>query len=497
MASRIEGSGASQRLVIDYNPGPVSKQFIEDGTFCCGLYGPLGTGKSTAGVIKAWLYAQQNPGARIAIIRDTYPALLDTTVVTFLDWLPDGIAGTYAKQRKIFYLNTSNPRKPAEILFRAGDDKDDINNVLSLDLAAAFFDEPQGGLALKSERTTREPGIDQELFRMVLSRVGRQKGFKPLAWMTGNPPSPSHWIAKAFGYNGKGQPANPFEDFKLYLAEQSENAHNLTPGYYDRLHRLFGYGTPLARRFIDGEWIEYSDLQPFNASWINYYDHIPSEGMVVKIGVDPAISDDPRSSRSAFVAVGQCRGSDLRGHMLVLAADAGHWSAYEQADRILKMAKLYNARSVVIEDVAFQRSLKEIVEREMRARGMMLSVELSKPDADKLRRANAWSPFVEDGTILFAPNQKDLIDCMLSVPNSKGAWDLVDACGLAVRSFVPMQGESERIGIDPAKAPANRAAGYATDLHKEVMKPKPTRLRNPFIKHRAEGYGVGRKLFGR
>lgn len=492
MASRIEGSGASQRLVIDYNPGPVSKQFIEDGTFCTGFYGPLGTGKSTAGVIKAWLYAQQNPGARIAIIRDTYPALLDTTVVTFLDWLPDGIAGTYAKQRKIFYLNTSDPRKPAEILFRAGDDKDDINNVLSLDLAAAFFDEPQGGLALKSDRTTREPGLDQELFRMVLSRVGRQKGFKPLAWMTGNPPSPSHWIAKAFGYSGKGQPKNPFEDFKLYLAGQDENAHNLTPGYYDRLHRLFGHGTPLARRFINGEWIEYSDLQPFNSSWIHYYDHIPSEGMVVKIGVDPAISDDPRSSRSAFVAVGQCRGSDLRGHMLVLGAEAGHWSAYEQADRILKMAKLHNARGIVIEDVAFQRSLKEIVEREMRSRGMMLAVELSKPDADKLRRANAWSPFVEDGTILFAPSQKDLIDCMLSVPNSKQAWDLVDACGLAVRSFQPMQGESERIGIDPAVVPATRAAGYATDLHKEVVKPRAHKLKNPFIKTRAGSYGTSR-----
>lgn len=496
MGSQIEGTGTDKRLIISYTPGPVSKRFIEDDTFCTGLFGCLGSGKSTAAVMKVWMYGQAFPGARIAVMRQSYPALLDTTLNTWLEWFPDNVAGTFAKSRRIFYLNTSDPNKPSEILFRAGEDKDDVSNVLSLDLAAFFGDEFQGGLALKSERTTREPGVDEDLFRMILSRVGRQKGYKPMAWLTGNPPSPSHWICKAFGYSGKGQPTNPFEDFKLYLVGQEENAHNLTPGYYTRLHRLFGYGTPLARRFINGEFIEYSDLQPFNASWINYYDRIPSEGMVVKIGVDPAISDDPRSSRSAFVAVGQCRGSDLRGHMLVLATDAGHWSAYEQADRILKMAKMYNARSVVIEDVAFQRSLKEIVEREMRSRGMMIAVELAKPDADKLRRANAWSPFVEDGTILFAPNQKDLIDSLLAVPNSKGAWDLVDACGLAVRSFQPMQGESERIGVDPAKTPANRAAGYATDLHKDVAKPKPTRLRNPFIKYRAEGYGVGRKLFG-
>lgn len=448
--------------------------------------------------MKAWLYAQAFPGARIAIIRDSYPALLDTTVVTFLDWLPDRLAGTYAKARRTFYLNTSDPNKPAEILFRAGDDKDDVNNMLSLDLAAAMFDEPQGGLALKSERTTREPGIDQELFKMALSRVGRQKGFRPMAWLTGNPPSPNHWIAKQFGYNGKGAPTNPIQDFNLYLATKDENAHNLTPGYYDRLHRLFGYGTPLARRFIDGEWIEFSDLQPFNGSWINYYDHVPSEGLVVKIGVDPAISDDPRSSRSAFVAVGQCRGADLRGHMLVLATEAGHWSAFEQADRILKMAKNYKARSIVVEDVAFQRSLKEILEREMRSKGMMVAVELSKPDGDKLRRANAWSPFVEDGTILFAPNQKDLIESMLAIPNDKAAWDLVDACGIVVRSFVPMQGESERL-IPLNSDAANRAKGYAGDHHNNPSKPRPLSRKTPFIKNRAAGYSrmSGRDLNGR
>jgi phage terminase large subunit-like protein len=39
-----------------------------------------------------------------------------------------------------------------------------------------------------------------------------------------------------------------------------------------------------------------------------------------------------------------------------------------------------------------------------------------KPDGDKLRRANAWSPLVEDRTVLFGPGQKELIDAMLAVP---------------------------------------------------------------------------------
>ena len=35
--------------------------------------------------------------ARFAVIRDTYPQLNDTTIRTFLHWLPDRVFGTYNK----------------------------------------------------------------------------------------------------------------------------------------------------------------------------------------------------------------------------------------------------------------------------------------------------------------------------------------------------------------------------------------------------------------
>src|SRR5687767_6687470 len=146
MGAKVENTGASVKLDIQYHPAPIAKKFIEDSTFATAFFGPLGCGKTTAGVMKTWLYAQAWPGARIAIIRDTYPNLIDTTQKSFFEWLPEGVAGTYMKSQRTFYLNTQDPQKPAEIIFRAMDQKDDVSNILSLDLAAAMIDEPQGGL---------------------------------------------------------------------------------------------------------------------------------------------------------------------------------------------------------------------------------------------------------------------------------------------------------------------------------------------------------------
>jgi predicted phage terminase large subunit-like protein len=474
MGAKVENTGASVKLDIQYHPAPIAKKFIEDSTFATAFFGPLGCGKTTAGVMKTWLYSQAWPGARIAIIRDTYPNLIDTTQKSFFEWLPEGVAGTYMKSQRTFYLNTQDPQKPAEIIFRAMDQKDDVSNILSLDLAAAMIDEPQGGLNLTSTNVVKEPGVDHELFMLLQARVGRQKGYHPMLWLTGNPPAPSHWIARDFGYDGVGEPKNPFPDYKLYLGNQDVNRSNLTPGYYERLERIFGRATPLARRFLDGEWIEFASINPFHKSWIRYWgtsEEPKPEKLVVEVGFDPAISDKDTSAKSALVVAGQCREGVNRGRIYILEANAGHWSVYEQVEQIIQAAKRHKARAVRIEDVAYQRALKEVLEHELRARNFSLFVDLVKPDGDKIRRASGWSPWVEDGTILFHPDQHALIDCMISVPGDRMAWDLVDAAGICVRGFPALQHESQTIA--PIST-ADRARSYTMDPQ---QRPRPFRVK--------------------
>jgi predicted phage terminase large subunit-like protein len=450
-----------QAVRIGYRPTPVARRFLADTTMITGLFGPLGTAKTTALCMKAWRYAQAFPGAKIAIVRDTWPNLRDTTMASFFTWFPPGVMGELHKTDKVFTVRTQGA--PSQILFRALDDEKDIRNVLSLELAAAALDEPQGGPNTKGGV---DPGINEDLYRSLLGRVGRQAGFPlKMLFMCGNPPAPSHWIAREFRYDGHGQPTNPHPKRRLYVVTREENRANLHPTYYEDLEEIWGSDTPLARRFLFGEWIEFATEQPFHREWIRFYgtdeEPAPEVGeLVIEAGFDPAISKSDRAARSALVVAGQVRRGINRGRIYVLEIAAGHWSVLEQAKRILEAVSRRNIRTVRIEDVAYQRALGDVLDREARLAGVAVRIELVKPDADKLRRANAWSPQVEDGSLLFGPGQQALIDAMLAVPGDAGQWDLVDAAGICVRGFPKMAPESSRLpGTEPGSTA--RAAGYA------------------------------------
>lgn len=470
-------TGAHQ-LRIAFDPAAIVAQFIQDPTFVTGYFGPLGCGKTTAGAMKAWLYGQAWPGARIAVVRDTWPNLRDTTQQTFLEWFPDGVAGEYMRTTRTFYLLTGSDRRPIEILFRAMDDKADISNVLSLDLAAAWVDEPQGGLALRGQHVASEPGIDHELFLSILARCGRQKGYRGMCWLTGNPPEPTHWIAKEFGYTGKGEPKNPHADYRLYLGDQDTNRHNLPQGYYERLERLFGVGTPMARRFLKGEWISFAQLNPFQPEWIAYWDeHPPLEDLYMVLGVDPAISTKDEAAKTALVVVGQARRGPDRVTAFVLKAIAGHWTPYQQAGKILQLVGEFQPRKIRIEDVGWQRALGDIVKKEADVQGIRLPfVEPAKPETDKLRRALQASPLVESGRVLFGPGQRELVDALLSVPHDKAGWDYTDAFGLALSGLPPSRADRTPLEVpEHAEAGRRRALSYASRAPEDASRPIPIR----------------------
>lgn len=466
-----------------------------------GLFGPLGTAKTTALCFKAWMYAQRFPGARVVIVRDTYPNLIETTQRSFFTWFPPGVAGEYHKTEKRFFLWTRG--EPSEILFRALDDERDVRNVLSLEVAAAAIDEPQGGPNTKGGS---DPGIDKTLYDSLLARVGRQKGYPlKMLFMAGNPPSPSAWIAREFDYEGIGEPRTDHPKKRLYLATQDENRANLHPTYYEDLMELWGTDTPLARRFIFGEWVEFATEQPFHREWIRYWgteeEPAPEQAeLVIEAGFDPAISKNDRAARSALVIAGQMRRGLNRGRIYVLEADAGHWTVYEQVQRIIRAVREWKLRVVRIEDVQYQRALGDVLDMEARRSGVHVHVDLIRPDADKLRRANAWSPLVEDGTVLFGLEQRPLVTAMLAIPGDKTQWDLVDAAGLCVRDFPKLMPESSR--IDDEDLSATRAAGYAVNRAastpaSRLPTPPPHRPHRPtggpaLSAKRAAGYAVTR-----
>jgi len=109
-----------------------------------------------------------------------------------------------------------------------------------------------------------DPGISVNLYRSLVTRVGRDLLRPPgMVWLVGNPPPPDHWIAQEFGYDGHGEPQNPYPDRRLYLGTREDNQRNLKADYYERLQRVWGVNTPMARRYLDGAWTSFGVEKPF------------------------------------------------------------------------------------------------------------------------------------------------------------------------------------------------------------------------------------------
>jgi hypothetical protein len=146
--------------LIDYYPTVTGQQFHECTSRVRGIVGPLGSGKSVACAIEIIKKAaNQAPDAdgvrktRIAVIRNTYGQLMDTTFKTFTDWFPIGKAGHYVDKRHTYTLGVDKNGKDdllmlpdgtrivCEVLFRALDRPDQERNLLSLELTFAWINE--------------------------------------------------------------------------------------------------------------------------------------------------------------------------------------------------------------------------------------------------------------------------------------------------------------------------------------------------------------------
>jgi hypothetical protein len=133
--------------MMKYVASPTISEFIEDEKPYTFAIGPIGSGKSVGGVMKIFYRAfMQAPSpvdgirySRFLVVRNTNKELQDTTLKTFFDWFPPGVAGEWLATPKTFIYTRDGVR--CEILFRALDRPDDASSVLSLELTGAMIDE--------------------------------------------------------------------------------------------------------------------------------------------------------------------------------------------------------------------------------------------------------------------------------------------------------------------------------------------------------------------
>ncbi len=134
------------------NPfGPVASAFYSDNHEAAVIMGPVGSGKSTASACRLVRHAyEQAPHngirySRWAIIRNTGPQLVDTTIKTWLKLFPENIYGRFSTTSKThrwrFRPEGTKHLVDAEFIFRALDDPDDVANLLSLEVSGMWMNE--------------------------------------------------------------------------------------------------------------------------------------------------------------------------------------------------------------------------------------------------------------------------------------------------------------------------------------------------------------------
>lgn len=131
---------------LTYAPPPSVAGFLVDEKFINLIVGPVGSTKTTAGIMKIAYHASKMAACRDGIrrskaiwVRNTREQLRDTSIPDFLRWFPDGPAGEYAKTEYKFILRFADVE--CEVLFRGLDDANDVRRLLSLQASFGILDE--------------------------------------------------------------------------------------------------------------------------------------------------------------------------------------------------------------------------------------------------------------------------------------------------------------------------------------------------------------------
>jgi len=279
-----------------YNsPGPIASGFMKSESDFKVIFGPFGSGKSVAcvmSILRACMEMPKSPDgyrrSKWGIIRNTAQQLRDTTLATWLRWIPDGVLGHWKSTEMIFQLSFKDIR--ADILFRPLDKPEDVQRVLSLEYTGAWFNE------------CRE--IPIEILITMQGRVGRYPPkedvwpyYCPIMGDTNPPEVDSDWWKVLEGMPLKDNEPDTVLECAVFqqpsgLSPEAENKNNLRPEYYEKLAK--NKKKAWIDQYIHGMYAMSQVGKPVYEETFDYERHVSQESLPiipsypVIVGVDGA-----------------------------------------------------------------------------------------------------------------------------------------------------------------------------------------------------------------
>jgi hypothetical protein len=306
---------------INYTPPKSLAGFLTSESFVSLVSGPVGSGKSSAAMMKIAYHAKKmrkgRDGvrrSRAVVVRNTNQMLTDATIPTFMTWFPEGVAGSYARTDKRFFLRFDDVE--CEVLFRGLDDANDVRRLLSLECSFGILDE------------YRE--IHPDIFNALQGRVGRYPSVANGGCVT-DEGVPNHHIwgatnapdADTFWEEYMSEPPTTAKIFMQpsALSAECDWADNLVDGYYTTLaegktedwidvyiHNKFGRslsGSPVYQKSFFGDFhVAKDELRAIN-----------SQDYPIIIGIDfgrtPAAVFKQRDPRGRVLTLGELTSENM------------------------------------------------------------------------------------------------------------------------------------------------------------------------------------------
>jgi len=223
-----------------YKAPRVVAQFMKSDAPFKAILGPYGSGKSVGCCVEILRRCMaQKKGkdgfrrSRWVIVRNVRQQLADTTIKTWLDWVPDGVFGKWRESKMEYTLEFNDVK--AEILFRALDTPADAAKLMSLELTGAWLNESQ---FIPKEIVEK---LEGRLKRYPSQAMGGSNYWMLIA--DTNPPAVDTYWHKIFEHleveEGNPNSVVLCDTFKQPsgLSPDADNLENLEPGYYEALSK--------------------------------------------------------------------------------------------------------------------------------------------------------------------------------------------------------------------------------------------------------------------
>ncbi|MFQ5893699.1 MAG: phage terminase large subunit [Nitrospinota bacterium] len=167
----------------------------------------------------------------------------------------------------------------------------------------------------------------------------------------------------------------------------------------------------------------------FRDETFSYYeaDELAGKELATYGFIDLAISQKDRADYTAVVTIGVDEG----GAIYVLDYVRRRMPLQGQVQACFQAFDRWAHTALGIEDVAYQRAFKEILEEESAKTNRWIPTVAVRPDVDKVRRISTLAPLIERGDLRFRREQTELLDELRYFPKAPHD-DLADALHGAV-----------------------------------------------------------------